>query len=265
MFRFLWRSLAIVVSAYLIVILLAAALSNRMIFQPQPSGYRDDNEIVKIKSTNGAKISARYLSNPKATLTILFSHGNAEDIGNDEVLLEGLRSIGFSIFAYDYQGYGTSEGVPTEAGAYDDVEAAYSYLTQTLHVPSERIISFGRSVGGGPATELAVRHHLAGLILESAFTSAFRVITRVQLLPFDRFDNLKKISRVHCPVLIIHGTNDSIINVAHGHRLYSAANQPKLALFVEGAGHNDVPYVARKSYSETLKKFQAMIDSGQHP
>src|SRR5215470_19007781 len=103
MFRFLWKPLAIVVGAYSIVILLAAVQSNRMIFQPQPSGYRDDNEIVKIKSTNGAKISARYLSNPNATLTILFSHGNAEDIGDDEILLEGLRSIGFSIFAYDYQ------------------------------------------------------------------------------------------------------------------------------------------------------------------
>jgi fermentation-respiration switch protein FrsA (DUF1100 family) len=230
-----------------------------MIFQPQPAGYRDDDAIIKLTSLNGAKISAKLLANPKAAFTILFSHGNAEDIGDDEMFLEGIRAAGFSVFAYDYQGYGTSEGKPTERRAYEDADAAYTYLVQTLHVQPNRIISFGRSLGSGPATDLALHRPLAGLVLQSPFTSAFRVLTRVSLLPFDRFNNLRKITRLHCPILIIHGTQDSIINIAHGRELFAAANEPKQALWVERANHNDVPSFAGNRYSDSLKKFAQLI------
>src|SRR5215813_8849549 len=104
--------------------------------------------------------------------TVLFSHGNAEDIGDDESLLERIRAAGFAVFAYDYQGYGTSEGRPSERHAYEDELAAYNFLLQSMHVPGSRIIALGRSVGSGPACDLASRHPVAGLILESAFTSA---------------------------------------------------------------------------------------------
>jgi hypothetical protein len=234
-------------------------------FQPQAPGYKDSDEIIKLTSSGGAKISAKYLPNPAATYTILFSHGNAEDIGDDEVMLEGIGAAGFAVFAYDFQGYGTSTGKPTERHAYDDAEAAYSYLVNTLHVPPDRIIVFGRSLGGGPATELAVRHPVAGLILESAFTSAFRVMTRVSILPFDRFDNLKKIKKVKCPVLVMHGTRDSVINPMLGKQLYAAAKDPKQFLWVQNAGHNDLAYVASSLYSEALRKFAELVRQQQQP
>jgi pimeloyl-ACP methyl ester carboxylesterase len=255
--------LAVVFGAYLIIALIAAFFSDQMIFQPQPAGYRDDEGIIKLVSSNGAKISARYLANPNATFTMLFSHGNAEDIGDDEIFLQGIRSAGFSVFAYDYQGYGTSEGKPTERRVYGDVEAAYTYLVEDLHVQPNRIISFGRSLGGGPATDLAFHRPIAGLVLESSFTSAFRVLTRVPLLPFDRFNNLSKITRLHCPVLIIHGIQDSVIKVSHGRELFAAANDPKQALWVEGANHNDVPYYAGNRYSDSLKKFSQLVQRWQ--
>jgi abhydrolase domain-containing protein 17 len=256
---FLRGLFVLLLGTYLIVFLTALFFSNQMIFQPQASGYRDDDGIVKLISSNGAKISAKYLVNPKATFTILFSHGNAEDIGDDEVFLEGIHAAGFSVFAYDYQGYGASEGKPTERRSYEDVDAAYTYLVQNLHVQPNRIISFGRSVGSGPATDLALHRPVAGLVLQSPFTSAFRVVTRVSLLPFDRFNNLSKITRLHCPVLIIHGTQDSIINIAHGRALFAAANDPKQALWVERANHNDVPFFAGNRYSDALKKFAQLI------
>lgn len=133
-----------------------------------------------------------------------------------------------------------------------------------MHVQPNKVIAFGRSVGTGPATDLVSRRQVAGLILQSPFLSAFRVMTRVPVLPFDRFNNLKKIKKVHCPVLIIHGTEDTVINVVHGRELFAAANEPKQALWVEGAGHNDVEVVAGPRYVNSLKAFATFIGQRQY-
>jgi abhydrolase domain-containing protein 17 len=132
-----------------------------------------------------------------------------------------------------------------------------------MHIQPNRIIAFGRSVGSGPAANLACHRPVAGLILESAFTSAFRVITRVSVLPFDRFDNLRKIKSVHCPVLIIHGTQDAVISTSNGKELFAAANEPKQALWVQGANHNDVAFIGGTRYSDSLKAFATLIQQWQ--
>jgi alpha-beta hydrolase superfamily lysophospholipase len=263
MIIFLQGLLLIVIGLYLIALVIAAFYSDRIIFQPQQAGYRDRPDILRLTSSDGAKISARYLPNPKAVFTVLFSHGNAEDIGDAQPLLECIGAAGFAVFAYDYQGYGTSEGSASERHAYEDEEAAYNFLVQSMHVQPNRIIAFGRSVGSGPACDLASRHSLAGLILESAFTSAFRVMTRIRVLPFDKFDNLRKIKSVRCPVLIIHGTEDSVINISHGKELFAAANEPKQAIWVQGANHNDVAFIGGTAYADSLKAFATLIQQGE--
>jgi hypothetical protein len=88
-------------------------------------------------------------------------------------------------------------------------------------------------------------------------------MTRVSILPFDRFNNLKKIRKVHCPVLIVHGTRDSVIDVSHGRKLFAAANEPKQALWVDGANHNDVAFVGGDRYSNALKAFAVSIEHRQ--
>lgn len=235
--------------------------SESVIFLPHASSYKDDASILKITSANGNKISALYLSNPSARFTILFSHGNAEDLGDDRSWLEDLRDAGFSVLAYDYQGYGTSQGKPGEQVLYEDEAAAYDFLTTTLQVPADRIIVLGRSVGSGPAVHLAARRPVAGLILQSPFLSAFRVLTRVHLLPFDRFPNYKDIRNVHCPVLVVHGTRDTVISPWHGKKLFELANQPKQFLWVEGADHNDLELVAGKRYLEAIKNFASSLQN----
>ncbi len=235
--------------------------ADSMMFFPQPASYQDTKDILKIPVTASEQISAIYLPNDRATYTILYIHGNAEDLGDVRSMLDRLHGLGFGVFAYDYRGYGTSTGTPGEQNAYQDAEAAYTYLTQQLKISPQQIIVYGRSIGGGSATELVTRHVVAGLILESAFTSAFRVVLPFPLLPFDKFTNLDKLPKVRCPVLVMHGESDRTIAIAHGRKLYEVAAEPKISLWVKNAGHNDVPEIAGKSYERSLSSFQKLIDS----
>jgi len=251
--RTLFRAGRFLILFYLGLCLLGCAFADRIIFQPPPSSYKDAEPYFKLESgREKIPVSALYLPNPKASYTILYSHGNAEDLGDIKPYLEQLRSCGFAVMAYDYRGYGASKGKASEQGCYDDIAAAYSYLTLSLGIPSSRIIVFGRSVGGGPATDLASRNPVGGLILESPFTTAFRVVTSIPLMPFDKFRNISKIGKVKCPLLVIHGTDDRVISYWHGEKLFSLANEPKKLFTVKGAGHNNLPYVAGKSYWQAI-------------
>jgi abhydrolase domain-containing protein 17 len=252
--------LFVLAALYVSLALFAFFLSDRMIFLPHPSSYRDSPDVLKITTASGKKIAALYLPNPSARFTLLVSHGNAEDLGDDRYWLEDLRHAGFSVFAYDYEGYGTSEGSPSEKAAYEDEAAAYDYLAIKLKTPPDHIIIFGRSVGTGPATYIAARRPSAGLILQSPFVSAFRVLTRIPLLPFDKFPNYKNIRHVHVPVLIMHSRADSVIAPWHGQKVFELANEPKQAYWVQGADHNEMDLVP--GYLESLQKFAASLD---HP
>jgi fermentation-respiration switch protein FrsA (DUF1100 family) len=245
---------------YAALFLYALFLSDSAIFLPHPSSYKDTAEIVKLTTANGNKISAIYLKDPSARFTLLVSHGNAEDLGDDRYWLEDLRKAGFNLLAYDYQGYGTSEGKPSEKNAYQDEEAAYDYLISNLKTPPDHIIIFGWSVGTGPAVYLAARKPAAGLILQSPFLSAFRVVIPIPILPFDKFSNYKDIRRVHSPVLIMHGTADEVIPFWHGAKLYDLANSPKQSFWIEHAGHNNFEQVAGQRYSKAIQGFAASLE-----
>ncbi|WP_019503088.1 alpha/beta hydrolase [Pseudanabaena sp. PCC 6802] len=262
--EFSWKRLALsflfIYASFAIYIFFKA---DSMIFLPQPSSYQDTKDILKLAVNDRERISAIHLPNPQAKYTVLFIHGNAEDLGDLRSELELLHSWGFSVFAYDYRGYGTSDGTPSEQNAYQDADTAYKYLTQNLGVPAQQVLIYGRSVGSGSAIELATRYPVAGLILEGAFTSAFRVVVPFPLLPFDKFTNLDKISRVQSPVLVMHGQIDEVIPIHHGQKLYAAAPEPKLALWVEGAGHNDFTWVAGDRRRTALAEFLKIIEKKQ--
>ncbi|MDJ1183544.1 alpha/beta hydrolase [Roseofilum casamattae] len=253
------RFLKSAVFIYLFFAAYVFVAADSLIFLPPASSYTDTADIIKIASSEQAQISARYLPADNSPYTILFSHGNAEDLGTIAPILVTLRSLGLSVFAYDYQGYGTSSGKPSERAAYADINAAYTYLTQTLEIPPEQIIVYGRSVGGGPSTYLATREPIAGLILESTFTSAFRTVVPVPILPFDKFPNRRNLQKFPGPVLIIHGTEDESIPFTHGEQLLSLAPGPTQFLFVEDAGHNDVQWVAGDRYLVALQSFIKLV------
>jgi abhydrolase domain-containing protein 17 len=233
---------------------------DRLIFHPQPSNYQDTDEILKIVAEDGQQLSALYLPNTEAKYTILYSHGNASDLGSVRSNLENIRQAGFSVFSYDYRGYGTNTGTPTEQGTYRDIAAAYRYLTQTLAIAPSRIILQGQSVGGGPSAYLATREPVAGLILESSFTNIFRVVVPFPILPFEKFPNIDRLTKVNCPVLVIHGRADQIVPFSHGEALFKAAQEPKRSLWIQNADHNDVQDVAGVAYRQALKDFAQHIE-----
>ncbi len=234
--------------------------ADSMIFMPQAASYQDNEDILKIPVSNTEKISAKYLPNSQAKYTILYSHGNASDLGDMQSTLDQLRQWGFSVFAYDYRGYGTSDGSPSENNAYQDADAAYSYLTKELKIPPQQIIVYGQSLGGGAATDLAAKHPVAGLILESTFTSAFRVVVPIPILPFDKFTNQDKLRKVRCPVLVMHGEADEVIPLQHGQRLHASAPEPKQSLWIPGAGHNNFMEVAGDRQQKALLSFEQLVD-----
>lgn len=264
---FNWKNLkSLVLFLLFIYIFLALYVffrADSMIFLPQPASYQNTKDILKLSVTNNETISAIYLPKSQSLYTLLYIHGNSEDLGDIRPLLNRLHSLGFSVFAYDYRGYGTSNGKPSERNAYQEADAAYKYLSQQLKISPKQIIVYGRSLGGGSATELATRYSVAGLILESTFTSTFRVVAPFPLFPFDKFSNLAKMGKVNCPILIMHGQDDRTIPIQHGQLLYEAAPEPKMFLWVTEAGHNDFPWVAGEDYSQALLSFQQLVKAHQ--
>ncbi len=258
------RTFALSVAGLLAVLyLLAGGLvwwySERLIFMPHAPGYSAG--VGKVPTADGDSIAVVWLPNPEARYTILFSHGNAEDLGDLRPFLADLRGAGFSVLAYDYRGYGMStRRAPTETRAYEDLAAAYAHLTGPLGVPPERVILHGRSLGGGIASHLASRRPAAGLVLESTFVSAFRVPVTRPLFPFDRFATAARLRDVRYPVLVIHGTRDEVVPYWHGPALLAAANAPRTHFWVEGAGHNDLASVAGPRYFQALRDFAASLD-----
>lgn len=259
---FLTRFLFTLVFAYALVAICVLLVAERLIFQPPRPSYTNGSvPFHNIALPTGDSLAVLHLPHPDAKYTILYSHGNAEDLGHAYPLLRTLRGLGFAVLAYDYRGYGRSGGGPASSRkAIEDVEAVYRYATTGLRIPGERLIVYGTSVGSGPAVELAARHQPAGLILQSAFTSTFRVITRVPLFPFDRFPNLQRLEHVRSPLLVIHGTRDHVVPFSHGRQLFAAAAEPKRSLWVEGAGHNDLFAVAGEDYATALAEFLEVVD-----
>jgi fermentation-respiration switch protein FrsA (DUF1100 family) len=248
------RVVMIAAILYLGLNLFALLFSERMIFAPRTPSYTELPRELKIVS-GSEKINAVFLEHPEAAYTILFSHGNAEDLGGVLPFMQQFYERGYSVLMYDYRGYGTSEGRPSVRNTYEDVDAAYQWLIRKKGVAPETIIAQGRSVGGGPAAWLAANRTVCGLVLESTFVSAFRVRTVIPLLPWDKFNNLKHIRRTDCPVLIIHGREDSVLPFWHGRKLYEAAPGKKMHLWINNAEHNDYAYVAGDAYFDAFERF----------
>jgi hypothetical protein len=175
---------------------------------------------------------------------VLISHGNGNNLSSmGDCVARWRDRLGRAVLVYDYPGYGKSTGRPSEAGCYAAGEAALAWLIDAQHVSASEIILVGESLGGATAVELSTRHSVRLLVLHSAFTS-FPDVAQARMpwypsryLVHNQMQNIEKIGRVHCPVLITHGTADWTVPLSHGERLFAAANEPKEFIRMEGGGH----------------------------
>jgi len=250
-----WRILAGLFLVYAIVTVIAYFYSRSVIFQPGYASRSAPEGVLRIPQPDGGTLAAIYLPNPAAKQTLWFFHGNAESLGDLEPFLQTVRQQGYAVFAFDYPGYGVSSGSPSEGSIDEATALAARYLHATLGVPPGRVIVYGRSLGGGPAVELATREPVAGLVLQSAFTSVYRVMTQRRLLPFDFFENERKLPHVACPVLVMHGRLDGVVPFSHGPALLAAAPGRKSAFWVDDAGHNNFVPAAGPRFWAELKNF----------
>ena len=255
------KLLSVLAIVYLALLVFAIFASNSMIFPIPPASYHDEANTLKLKTNTGAQITTVYLEAPDSEQILLYSHGNGEDIGRILDFLKDFQRRGISVLVYDYPGYGTSSQKPSEPGVYAAVEAVYKFATQTLNFKPEQIVLYGYSLGSGPSCWLAERYPVNRVILEGAFTSTFRVISRVKLLPIDKFDNLYRLKNIDCPILLIHGTEDQIVPFWHAQKNWKVLRGEKQKLWVQNAGHVNVPEVAGSLYWDTVTSFIKQKDN----
>ena len=206
----------------------------------------------------------------KNPVTWLWLHGNGGNISHrvEEVAMVHHR-LGVNVVIFDYQGYGQSEGKPTEQGVYADARAALKYLEQRPEVTSGRIVYFGRSLGAAVAVNLASVEPPLGLVLVSPFSSVEDMaklgypFLPVGWLTRGRFDSVKTIAIVNRPVLIVHGALDDTVPPAQSEKLFHAANQPKRFLLLPRASHNDTSTSGGENYWNALEQFMGDLNNGE--
>jgi uncharacterized protein len=231
---------------------------------PSPS-LALNQQAVRFRTADSVLLTAWIIPGANAKPDapwVLISHGNYGNIGygGRPQFYAWFRDLGVNLFAYDYRGFGASDGVPSEAGVYADADAAYRYVTETLRVSPSRIILFGHSLGTGVTIELARHVPAAGLILEDAYTSVanrgqevFRLLP-IKLIARSRFASIDKIGELALPKLFLHARNDRTIPIEHGRRVFAAAPEPKQ--FVEmDAGHADAYTADRARYYGAIDAF----------
>lgn len=238
----------------------------RVVFQPPVSSYNKDPNLIWLHTDMGEVIPAFYIEAEDAgpeTFTLLFSHGNAEDLGLIiKYFREVSQELNVNVFAYEYTGYGMS----TRSGAqihenciYADIEAAFKYLRDIMGVDWRRIVLFGRSIGTGPSCHLATRTAVRGMILQSPMVSIYRIPFHFRFtLPGDLFTNIDKVCDMSTPVAVIHGTRDEIVPYWHGQAMYSALSKKGIAFnphWVIGADHNTLEQHAGNAFFDHIRQF----------
>lgn len=246
---------------------MADDLEQRFLYYPDripldapPPRWAGDAREVWMTASDGVRIHGLWWPEPAGRPVVLFFHGNAQEVYSWSLVREDFAPLDCRLLLVDYRGYGKSEGRPDEQGLYADGRASLEWLAGE-GVPAGETVIFGKSLGGAVACEVARGLNIAGLVLESTFTSLAAVARN--LFPFAplyaphalTYDSLNKLPEITCPALVIHGDMDMLIPFEEGEALFEAAGEPKELFVVSGAGHNDVSMVAGEAYGRRLREW----------
>jgi uncharacterized protein len=281
---------------YLIILCMIGFLQRSLIYQPTRESAIDPLAIgleagrvekVSVLTADGLWLNGWFVpafppphngSAPRPT--VIYFPGNAGHRAHRGLDLDQLSRMGADAYLIDYRGYADNAGKPTEADFAADAQAVWKFVTGTRHVPTSQVVLLGESLGGGVATRLASELAIAGtppggLILRSTFSSLVDVAAfhywwlPVRLLLLDRYPSAERIAHVTCPILILHGTVDTIIPFSFAQRLFAAAPDasadgvPKQFVPLPGADHNDVAIKAREPYRAAVKQFLDRLQPAQ--
>ncbi len=241
------------------------------LFQPErgyprtPADAGLPSEEVHFTSEDGTLLTGWLI--PGQGPLVLWSHGNGGNIAHrlpQAALLH--HHLGVTLFLYDYRGFGTSEGTPTEHGTYADARAALRTLQERLGVSCSDIVLFGQSLGAAVTAHVAARCRPRAVILEAAFTSVADIARHMYpwlpVWPLLRgiYDAEAEVVRIEAPLLLIHGNLDDVVPVRMARRLFDAAAPPKRLRIIAGGGHGDLHLVGGDRYLTILR--EVLEDTG---
>ena len=230
-------------------------------------------EDVYFQTADGLKLNGWFFpadnDSARKHFVYLLCHGNAGNISHRLDHVAALLETGASVFNFDYRGYGRSEGRPGEEGTYRDAQAAHGWLRRKGFAATD-VLALGESLGGGIASELALREPVGGLVLQSTYTSVTDVGAElfpwlpVRWLGTIKYDTHTRLPRVKVPVLVMHSRTDGLIGFHHAERNFAAANEPKLFWEISG-DHNEFLEDGRARYLEGLNRFLAALEERRAP
>ena len=242
-----WVAVAAIAYAGFVALMYAAQrklmyLPDTTRWQPASVGLPEAAEVV-LDTADGEKVVAWHVPPRDGKPVVLYFQGNGGGLNLRAHRFRQLIATGAGLIALCYRGYGGSSGHPSETGLLQDAGAAYGFARRLY--PAERIALWGESLGTGVAVALAAEQPVGRVVLESPFTSALDIAAAaypfvpVRWLMKDPFRSDQRIANVAAPVLILHGTRDTVVPFSHGERLYGLVRSPKRLIPLEGADHND--------------------------
>ena len=265
-----------ILGVYIALCVVLWALQERITFPaprsplPDPAQTIGYGERIELRMHDGTRLVGWYLpavnkaarggQGAAKTAGMLWFYGNGETIGAIWPIIRDFRPPDAALLVVDYPGYGASDGRTSEAGIYEAGDLAYNTLVSRPDVDGRRVYVYGRSLGSAVATHVAATHDVAGLILESPFTSARAMAARHYKI-FPRFlvrlglDNIGRMPRIRCRTLVLHGTADMLVPMKMGREVAAAAAGPVEFVMIEGAGHNDTYDLGGQAYKKKLANF----------
>jgi fermentation-respiration switch protein FrsA (DUF1100 family) len=236
---------------------------NRVYATPAQDGFA--YEEIEFNSADGTKLSGWFIPAKGSALgTVIHYHGNAQNMTAHYSFVSWLPANGFNLFVFDYRGYGKSEGKPDREGVYEDSVAALEYIKSRTDLDQDKLIVFGQSIGGANALAVVGQNRfdgIAGIVSDSAFSAYKRVACDHAgwLKPFafcligNKLSPEKYVSNIApVPLLIIHGTKDSVVPYKHAVTLFEKGSEPKKLWTIEGGGHTSALGPSRAIYAPRL-------------
>jgi uncharacterized protein len=240
--------LAVCIGVYVLALTILAIGQRRLLYFPYASEVPPaavaltKADIFHLQTEDGERLLAWYVAPARGRPLILYFHGNANGLADRGPRFQRLTETGDGLLAVEYRGYPGSTGSPSEDGLLRDGEATYAKAI-ALGLPADRFVVMGESLGTGVAVDIASRHKIGALVLDSPYSSTVDVAAArfwmfpVRWLMRDQFHSDEKIGKITAPVLMVHGSGDWTVPIRFGERLFALANQPKDFIRVDGAGH----------------------------